>query len=370
MKQDDSDIAYTQNYKTDTVYTGDFPQGKYISIVSDTPTEPVVEDGEIIAIENTRTKITATFIKNKDSIIGLKLTKYVVANGELQPDPQHFNFPLEQLLTLKSFLEFLDRSDLKSIASKQITFSESLTFDTDLMRKMYTLAQTSTGKELLRSMIVQLMDNTDDLEAGEIMKFGLTPNRLKKRHQELDTFQKVIDDPNVSEVSGVQAELKKIPWVFGPEYVSYDYRPAGEAGMPDGRLKRVDGLSDILEVKLPKAEILRFEHDRHYIAPECSQAIGQLTSYLEYYYSAYSVTHLDSDHSERTEDDFGRYYKPKGILLIGRRKKANGVEGTKNTADNEPKYLRRLMSYFHWIEVITYDDLIERARNGLNNLAK
>ena len=39
-------------------------------------------------------------------------------------------------------------------------------------------------------------------------------------------------------------------------------------------------------------------------------------------------------------------------------------------ADNEPKYLRRLMSYFHWIELITYDDLIERARNGLNNLSK
>jgi hypothetical protein len=27
-----------------------------------------------------------------------------------------------------------------------------------------------------------------------------------------------------------------------------------------------------------------------------------------------------------------------------------------------------LLSYFHWVEVLTYDDLIERAENGLNNL--
>lgn len=371
MKQiGDTDLGYTQNYKTNTVYTGDFPGGKYISIATDSPLEPVVDEGEIIAIENSRTKITATFIKNKNTIVGLRLTRYDVANGKLLPDPTQFNFPLDELLTLRSFLEFLDRSDLTSVASKQINFGESLTYDKDLMRKIYTLAQSSAGKDLLKDVVKQLVDSMDGIKADELLKFGLTPNLLKKRHQELDNFQKIVDDPKIAEVSGVQAELKKIPWIFGPEYVSYDYRPAGEAGIPDSRLKRVDGLSDILEVKLPKAEILRFEHGRHYIAPACSEAIGQLTSYLEHYYSEYRTNFEDNDHTEKTEDDYGRYYKPKGILLIGRRKKEDGVEGTKNTADNEPKYLRRLLSYFHWIEVITYDDLIERARNGLNNLAK
>ncbi|MEI7652964.1 MAG: Shedu anti-phage system protein SduA domain-containing protein [bacterium] len=365
-----SDIAYVENYKTDTVYTGEFPQGKYISIISDSPTEPVVEDGEIIAAESYRTKITATFIKKKDAIDRLEFTKYQVANGELQSDPQQFKFPLDELLTLKTFLEFLDRSDLKSIASRQIVFGESLTFDDDLVRKIYTLAKTSKGKDLLRSLVVQLMDNTDDFDAGEIIKFGLTPNRLKKRHQELDAFQRVIDDPKIPEVSGVQAELRKIPWIFGPEYVSYDYRPAGEAGIPDGRLKRVDGLSDILEVKLPKAEILRYDHGRHYFSPACSEALGQLTSYLEHYFSEYRTSFNDEDGIEKTDDDLCRYYKPKGILLIGRRKSAGRVGATMKAADNEPKYLRRLMSYFHWIELITYDDLIERARNGLNNLSK
>jgi hypothetical protein len=72
----------------------------------------------------------------------------------------------------------------------------------------------------------------------------------------------------------------------------------------------------------------------------------------------------------RGGDDFGRYYKPKGILLIGRRIKSDGVKTTGNTADNEPKFMRRLLSYYHWIEILTYDDLLERARNGLVNLSK
>lgn len=369
-QQDNTDLMFTQNYKTDTVYTGDFSHGKYISIASDSPIEPVVEEDVIIALENTRTKIVATFITEKNTIVGLKLVKYNVANGELQPDPQIFNLPLDQLITLKSFLEFLERSDLKSLASKQITFGESLTYDKDLMRKIYTLAKLSNGKELLKDIVGQLMDSTEDISTKELLKFGLTQNRIKKRYQELDDFQKIIDDPNILEVSGVQAALKKIPWIFGPEYTSYDFRPAGDVGLPDGRLKRVDGLSDILEVKLPNEELLRTEKGRHYISLKCSEAIGQLTSYLEYYHSAYTMNKDDNTGGERLDDDYGRYYKPKGILLIGRRSKKDLNNTTSSTADNEPKFMRRLLSYYHWIEILTYDDLLERARNGLTNLAK
>ena len=74
------------------------------------------------------------------------------------------------------------------------------------------------------------------------------------------------------------------------------------------------------------------------------------------------------DGKEIEEDDFGSYYKPKGILLIGRRKKLE--TSTLLAIDANPKRLRRLMSYFHGIEVLTYDDLIERAKNALNNLRK
>lgn len=39
------------------------------------------------------------------------------------------------------------------------------------------------------------------------------------------------------------------------------------------------------------------------------------------------------------------------------------------TSDALPKYMRRQMAYFHGLEVLTYDDLLERARNGLQAMA-
>lgn len=162
--------------------------------------------------------------------------------------------------------------------------------------------------------------------------------------------------------------MKANPWIFGPEYKSLDFRDAGFAGNPDGRLLRIDGLSDILEVKLPFEELLRIDDKgRQFIAPKLSETLGQLTGYLEYYYSEYSHERDDETGDEILTDRFGKYYKPKGILLIGRRGKEM-VNATSQTISAEPKNMRRLLSYFHWVEVLTYDDLIERARNGIVNL--
>ncbi|MCD8508228.1 MAG: DUF4263 domain-containing protein [Candidatus Pacebacteria bacterium] len=157
--------------------------------------------------------------------------------------------------------------------------------------------------------------------------------------------------------------------MFGPEYKNLDFRDAGFSGHPDGRLLRIDGLSDILEVKLPSEELLRADdRERQYISPKLAESLGQLTGYMEYYYSEYSHERDDETGHEILEDRYGKYYKPKGILLIGRRGKELVKNSTSQTISAEPKNLRRLLSYFHWVEVLTYDDLIERAENALNNL--
>jgi hypothetical protein len=154
--------------------------------------------------------------------------------------------------------------------------------------------------------------------------------------------------------------------VFGPEYERLDVRTAGASGIPDRRLKRIDGLSDLLEIKLPSAELLRTdERGRRYISPALSEALGQLMGYLEYFNSSYQTVFEDDTREERLEDLYGSYYKPKGILLIGRR-----IAPKSRTGSNaEPKRLRRLLSYFHWIDVLTYDDLIERAQSLLTKMA-
>ena len=129
-------------------------------------------------------------------------------------------------------------------------------------------------------------------------------------------------------------------------------------------------MSDILEVKLPNTELLRKNKSgRHYITPYLSKAIGQLIGYLEYYDSQYTIIKDDETGEEKEENFYGRYYKPKGILLIGRRYKKDITECVSNTTDATPKVLRKTISYFHWLDILTYDDLIERAYNSLEILS-
>lgn len=207
-------------------------------------------------------------------------------------------------------------------------------------------------------------------DGGLLPSLVISPAQLQKKQQEINELQTLIGRPDVREVADIQAKLKTMPWVFGPEYVGYDYRRAGEE-MPDGRLKRVDGLSDILEVKLPSEEVLRADsRGRRYIAPKCSESLGQLVSYLEYYLSENQTERNDETGEEIPEDTLGKYYRPKGILLIGRRHMLNMTANrTSMTSDALPKYMRRQMAYFHGLEVFTYDDLLERARNGLQAMA-
>lgn len=164
----------------------------------------------------------------------------------------------------------------------------------------------------------------------------------------------------------IQRKLSEMAWAFGLEYERIDVRAAGPAGIPDRRLKRIDGLSDLLEIKLPTAKLLRLDNQsRRYIAPDLAEALGQLMGYLEHFYTSYQMEFDDNTGEELLHDSYGRYYKPKGILLIGRR---SPTGRTRTSSKAEPKHLRRLLSYFHWIDVLTYDDLLERARNLIRTM--
>ncbi len=336
---------------------GGNPNSKYISTVSDT---------EFSLEENSKYKYLASYISEKGAIKSLKIQKYSKMKGGLIPG-DCVSIPLKQAGVLFSFTKFLSDANPEVLASGNFVLSDKLGIDPDTYSKLVSLSGDLKGRELL----MKLFESgylTSDLDIPDLVRKGLSRVKIDEKFKEIDNFEKIINDSTAREVSDIQEALSKMPWLFGPEYVSLDIRNAGDAGIPDRRLKRIDGLSDILEVKLPNVELIRKDNmGRHYIAPDLAGALGQLTGYLEHYYSAYSNEKDDSTGDEILDDRFGKYYKPKGILLIGRRETVEGV-GTKLTDNAYPKYLRRLVSYFHWVEVLTYDDLIERARNGLQSL--
>lgn len=360
------DAAFVGSKKEGEIAISDFPgqKGKYLSTVF----EEEHGDEEDIYITS-KTQIKAAYIREKNQVTEVKIQKFKMKNGVAEEGPVEIRIDTHGIGVLTNFLEFLLKADIRSIDAGRLTFEQNISLDPDLEAKLKLLAKDKKGKNTL----LQLFNTgylTSDLDIPELIRNGLSHQIVEKKIEKLVEFRKMVEDPDVKEVGDIQNWLKENPWIFGPEYERLDFRGAGDQGLPDGRLLRIDGLSDILEVKLPKSELLREDgRGRQYIAPQLSEAIGQLTGYLEYYYSVNSIEKDDKTQEEILQDTYGKYYKPKGILLIGRRLMKDGTETVSNTINAEPKKLRRLLSYFHWVEVITYDDLIERAQNGLINLS-
>lgn len=355
-----SDAEFTSLQKEGEIKISPFgedPNSKYISTVS---------DSEIILEENSRYKYLATYISNKDQITGIKVQKFEKKDKKFEPG-SFVNLPLKQAYSLANFLKFLQDANLGTLAAGKFILADNFNLDPKLYEKLVTLSGDSKGKEAL----LKLFESgylTSELDIPDLIKRGFSQIKIDEKIKAIEEFENLIKKPDVREVSEIQDFLKNNPWIFGPEYKKLDFRDAGCAGNPDGRLLRIDGLSDILEVKLPAEELLRIDaSNRQFITPKLAEALGQLTGYLEYYYSEYSQERKDENGEEILTDNYGKYYKPKGILLIGRRGKEM-VNAKSNTISAEPKNMRRLLSYFHWVEVLTYDDLIERSRNGLNNL--
>jgi len=356
-----TDADFTSIQKEGEIKISDFkschPGSKYISTVS---------DSELILDENSRSKYLATYISDNGKITGLKISKYKKNKEQLVLE-SGVNLSLKQANVLSDFLQFLKDANLGTLTSGKFILSDALSFDPDLYSKLVALSSDISGRDAL----IKLFESGYlklNLDIPELIKKGLSQQKIEEKLLALEEFRKIIENPEVKEVSDIQSFLKINPWIFGPEYKTLDFRDAGFSGNPDGRLLRIDGLSDILEVKLPSEELLRSDNkNRQYISPKLAESLGQLTGYLEYYYSEYSQERNDNDGSEVLDDMFCKYYKPKGILLIGRRNKEM-VGCSAQTISAEPKNMRRLLSYFHWIEVLTYDDLIERAENGLKIL--
>jgi len=336
---------------------GNDPSNKYIS---------TVVDSEFVVDENTRFKYLATYIKKKDQIVNIKISQFKKSKGSLISE-KDILLKFKEANVLTDFLSFLKEANLGTVTSGKFVLADSLSLDPELYSKLVTLSSDTKGKEAL-SLLFESGYLTLNLDIPDLIQKGLSQKKIDEKINALNNFSSLIENPAVKEVADIQNFLKDNPWIFGPEYKRLDFRDAGFAGNPDGRLLRIDGLSDILEVKLPGEELLRADDkSRQFISPKLAEALGQLTGYLEYYYNAYSQEHSDETGEEILSDTYGKYYKPKGILLIGRRGKEM-INSTSQTISAEPKNMRRLLSYFHWVEVLTYDDLIERARNGLANL--
>ena len=112
----------------------------------------------------------------------------------------------------------------------------------------------------------------------------------------------------------------------------------------DFYVEKYDGYADIIEIK--KVNELIFDK-KGKVTTVFSKAIQQLIDYID-------DAILWGNNKRLSKKLNFNFLKPKGILIIG---KNQDVERLKN-----------LQYYFHNIEILTYDDVLERGKNIIKHL--
>ena len=134
-------------------------------------------------------------------------------------------------------------------------------------------------------------------------------------------------------------------WVFGTEYLNTEDVKIGWRTDGDIVLTSTDGYQDIIELKLPSAEVLKYDdsHKNWYPSSELSKAISQAIKYIQE--SEDTRTIIES--KEKLP-----FLKPRAKVVIGR-----SNEWNKEQLD----CLRKINCELHNVQIMTYDHLLSSA---------
>lgn len=183
-----------------------------------------------------------------------------------------------------------------------------------------------------KKIIEELMNNIS------IYRDQNLKNKVPEYKKILNQFRKLVDAEKTE--PSYQKFLKENFWIFGLEYISCkSQKMAGAKNKPDFSLERYDKFRDIVEIKRPQDKVFVKSGKRYSQGIKLKEALAEVMDYVDYF-----LRHINDEIIEFGET----YYKPKAIIVIGR---ANGLKDKVN----------QLNSFLHRIEIVTYDDLIERA---------
>jgi hypothetical protein len=226
-------------------------------------------------------------------------------------------------------------------------------------------------KESDLQTILQLLEKFESNEKIKGLLSSLSELEIENLHgayhhklmtSEIFNLQKLID---LEINSNITEEIKKHPellrysagqpekifqnwiennlWVFGIDYIKkHEERKIALFSEGDLLMETVDGFLDLIELKRPKHELLKFDnnHKCHYPHPDLSIVIGQSLFYLQKL----------SEYKLIIQDEYKlKIIMPRIKIIVGRN----------NTFIEEQKAcLRMLNTNLNAIQIITYDDLV------------
>lgn len=244
----------------------------------------------------------------------------------------------EAILRLRNFLNNLNFIDNKR--NNPFTIS-SAAFDRDKSKSEEDYSHIITQDEF--SKIIQ----ANETQIDNFYKI-LSLEKMKQTVKELEV---IIDGNFINEV-GIQKFLLDNIWMFGNDYILIiNQDKINDKNILDIIPKDFEEHIDVIEVKIPTEKLFNWDksHNNYYPNSNLTKAIAQTQNYI------FELEKMTTN-AEYQDVNNCKIIKPKGIILYG----------SKNDLDNKEKdYLRILNSLFHNLKIITYQQLLEKAKNTI-----
>lgn len=391
-----SESEIVDNYHTDTLYTHHFKSeaGKYFTVVSQDENDvPDVIEMELPRPSKNKIKTTLTFIKSVEGgyikDIAFKRFKYYKKEGWVEQEEQII-FSFRFFKELIGFLQSLTKLNLNDVNERRIPLGNSPVLDVETIKQFNTFTSTKEGQELIKETI-----KNGNITTTDIVNIGYRKAQLEifRKLLESDEFVEEYRTSNKIKMSGLEPVWQHFfevnPWIFGYglnfifnqplegkklEQVVQGSDVAQSGKRADGLLKTSGIINStcLVEIKTHKTPLIKKDSYR----ADCWQASDEFNGGIVQAQKTAQKTieNLLISPELRSKDKEGNptgeiiyTYKPKSYLIVGSLSEFVTEMGINKEKFSSFELLRKNMNS---PEVITFDELYERARFIVENLKR
>ncbi len=360
--------------ETNILHITDYAKGKYFEVVTNNDDGFAIKTGK-------KTAFKVLYIKDpKNDIRSFEIIKDA-------RNKEKVSLNLEGFSQMIAFLELIKSLDIKGLTEQKMTINSSSEYDIDdeTRKKILTLLKTDNGLEVIETLL-----KDESLTSKDLVNIGYRKSQLK-------LFEEFIaDEEKLQEYANLEGRTDKKPekiwqyffnknnWIFG---YGLDYRiqtnfdsevSVGDGGTQDQEKPSVDFLNTytnftvLVELKKPTTEL--FKNSTSARSGTCGLSSELITGYTQCLEQK-AEWQIKSDHGKNRSKDGTKELEqrtrdPKVFLVIGNL----GKEVLEETNLSKKDLMLDTFELFRRdsrnVEIITYDELYERAKFIVENYEK
>jgi hypothetical protein len=349
------------NSQLETLYNHEFERGRYFQVVFSDENETHIRLAP-------RTMMKVLYIRDRDDIEGIEILKCIDESVA-----QRISFSKFNLSQLRTFLSFINQISLSDVPERRLKLNDNYEIDETTVTIIKTILLSGDGGLMIEQLIAEGVITSHDIVNTAYRKQQLAVfNRLLVEPEYLHEYrlQEGITDPKEEKVW--QYFFEKNSWILG---YGLDYRFMGilqrEFHASTGEANGSNGvISDYLmgdkrfttfvELKKPSTPLFSNSQNRSNswrLSNDLFYAVSQILEQKASGVVTLNSTILHDSEGNRIEQNA---YDSKVILIVGRWDEIN------QCSDLEKKIKQKTFELFRRdsrnIEIITYDELYERAQ--------